>query len=182
MGPLDANARREGHKAMEKSLTAAARVGRRLRAGRPRAILNEPLDPLQAIHRLVGEANKARDVMKQEGLDPNDIRCGLIYRTPEVPDQENFWHCKWLPPLDETKPTLEQTKPFFDWFLELALKTNILFLGLLWRQVDREANPGGLRVGLWLTPFLTGPKEDKLLLAAKAHYEREISVGTVLDN
>jgi len=172
MGPLNQDARREGRKAMEMSLTAAARVRRKIKAG-PRMIRNEILTPIEAIKRLATKVDNARRLMREEKLSPNDIRCALIFCTPEVPGHENAFKYKWLPEIGESRDYFmsEEIRGYFLWFEDLSYKAAILFLGILWYQEDREARakgePGSIA---FITPFMGGPKAEKLMLAAKDHF------------
>lgn len=174
MTSLDLNARREGRKAMEKSLTAASRVRRSLKAGSPRRIHNVRLTHTEAILRLVTEANKARGLMRAEGLDPDDINCALIFCTPELPGFENSVRYKWL-------PAPGQTSQFFDWFEDESKKAALLFLGILWNQEDREARAKGEDGSVsWVRQFLAGPEAERRLLAARDFF---VSGGSkILDN
>jgi len=172
MGPLNQDARREGRKAMEMSLTAAARVRRKIKAG-PRMIRNEILTPIEAIKRLATKVDNARRLMREEKLSPNDIHCALIFCTPEVPGHENAFKYKWLPEIGESRDYFmsEEIRSYFLWFEDLSYKAAILFLGILWYQEDREARakgePGSIA---FITPFMGGPKAEKLMLAAKDHF------------
>jgi hypothetical protein len=163
MTPLDQDARREGRKAMEKSLTAAARMRRRFKAGRPAKIRNDALTPLQAINRLVNEADKARGLMRDEGLEPDDVRCALIFCTPEVPGLEEVVRYRWLPAPGETRN-------IFSAFDDLD-RDDALFLGILWYQQDREAE-GEDRHTVWVTQFMGGSKAEQMLYAARDHFRR----------
>lgn len=175
MVALDTNARRKGREAMEKTLTKAAQVRRVLKGGRPRRIRNEALSLPEAALRIVQEANKARALMKEQGLDSNDISCAMVYCTPEVPDSP-AWQYKGLP-----RP--EKQNEFFGWFADLGQREAVLFLGILWQLIDRDANPQGVQVSFWLDPFLTGTEIDKRLLAAKQYAEEVIkNGGKPLDN
>ena len=72
MAALDTTARQEGHKAMEEAISAAARVRRQLKAGRPRKTRSLQLNTFEAMGRIVNEADRARGLMRGAGLDPSD--------------------------------------------------------------------------------------------------------------
>ena len=149
---------------MEKSLTPAGRVRRRLKAGRPR---NIALSTFDALHRLVNEADRARTMMQEAGLDPNDIKLALIYCTPEKPGFEETVGYKWLPQPGETME-------FFTRFEKEATETPFLYLGILWLQMDHES-PGAKALGrpepvVWVTQFIAGPKAEEKLFAARNHF------------
>ena len=78
--PFDAEARREGRKAMEKALTAATRVRRRFTAGRPRAIQDRTTGPMEAMNKTVQLLDKLRALTQEAGLDPDSVHAGLIYQ------------------------------------------------------------------------------------------------------
>ncbi|HEX6502143.1 MAG TPA: hypothetical protein VF011_02775 [Terriglobales bacterium] len=170
---------KEGARKMRENTTTAAEVRRVLKGGRPRILNNEPLMPLEAMQRIASEANKARTAMTQAGLDANDIKCGLIFCTPGELDKENAWQMKPL-------PAPEQQREFYTFFADFVKsEVAVVFLGILWHMIDREANPNGLQVSVWLTPFLggAGTKAEKMLLAAKHHAEEVIkNGGKPLDN
>jgi hypothetical protein len=152
---------------MEKKLTAAGKMRRRFKAGRPGAIRNDLLTPLQAIHRITTEAKKAQDLMRDEGLDPKDVQCALIYVTPELPGFENVARYRGLPASDEG------VQQYFSEFAKMTGKSIPLFLGILWYQADHEAKAkGDVWQVSWITPFMAGPKAEEMLLAARDHFVR----------
>jgi hypothetical protein len=152
---------------MEKSLTPAGRVRRQLKAGRPRKIMNIALSTFEALRRLVDEAARARAAMREAGLEADDIALALIYATPEKPGFETFVSYKWLPQSGETAT-------FFADCGREAKDTPVLYLGILWRQFDRESL-GAKALGMpepvvWVTQFLAGQKAEERLFAARNHF------------
>jgi len=136
MAALDTAARREGHKAMEGAISAAARVRRQLKA----------------MGVIMGEADRARGLMHKAGLDPVDVRLGLIVRTP------TDLHCKWLPMPEEA--------PVF--FAAISGMADADFLGILWQQTDREVQADGVPLSnYWVTPFVAEPEAQRLMLALR---------------
>jgi hypothetical protein len=152
MAPLDRNARQKGRKAMEKSLTAAARVRRKMKVGRP-ITNNESLTTLQALYRLTQEADKARALMEEEHLKPDDILCGLVYALITKPIRLGV---KVLPPPN-------RTAKFFEYFEQLG--TEVLFLGIMWQQKDYESK-GEEPFNVWFSPLTTKPRDHVLLAMA----------------
>ena len=138
-------------------------------------IRNDILTPIEAIKRLVTKVDNARRLMRQENLNPNDLRCALIFCTPDVPGHENAFKYWWLPVLEETRDYFmsEEIRKYFVAFEDLSYKAAIVFLGILWRQEDHEARakgePGSIA---FITQFMGGPKAEKLMLAAKEHFIR----------
>ena len=153
MAALDTTARQEGHKAMEAAISAAARVRRQLKAGRPRKTRSLQLNSFEAMGLIVKEADRACGLMSSAGLDPDDVRLGLIMRTGT-----NLL-CKRLPPPGETGP----------FFTAISEMSNVQFLGILWEQTDRDVEakvqPGFV---CWITPFVAEPEDQELLLALQA--------------
>jgi hypothetical protein len=152
---------------MEKSLTPAGRVRRQLKAGRPRKVLGVALSTFDALHRLVNEADRARTMMLEAGLDPNDIKVALIYCTPEKPGFEETVGYKWLPQPGETME-------FFARFESEAEETPLLYLGILWLQMDHES-AGAKVLGMpepvvWVTQFVAGPRAEEKLFMARNHF------------
>jgi hypothetical protein len=152
---------------MEDSLTPAGRVRRQLKAGRPRKILNAVLPIHEAVMRIVNEADRARGMMRAAMLDPDDIRLALIYCAPEKPGFEEAVAYKWLPGPAETAD-------FFNGIEQQAKDTPLLYLGILWCQMDRES-PGAKATGkpepvAWVTQFVAGPKAEKMQRAARDHF------------
>lgn len=149
---LNAAARREGHKAMEVSITEAARVRRQLKAGRPRKTRSLSFNSYEATGRIVSEADRARGLMRAAGLDAADVRLGLIVRT------STDLHCKWL-------PAPEEAGTFFAAILAMV---DAVFLGILWQQIDREVEANGVPLSsYWVTPFVAEQEAQKQMLALR---------------
>lgn len=152
MTALSTSARREGHKAMEGAITAAGRVRRQLKAGRPRKTHSLQLNSFEVMGRIVSEADRAHELMAKAGIDTNDVHLGLIVRT------STDLHCKWL-------PAPEETEAFFTAVLGL---TDAEFLGILWQQTDREVQVNGVPLSsYWVTPFTAEPEAQKQMLALR---------------
>ena len=151
MAALDTAARRDGHKAMEDSISTAARVRRQLKAGRPRKA-SLSLNSYSAMGLVIGEADRARQMMRDAGLDAADVRLGLIVRTT------TDLHCKWL-------PAPEDVAPFFTAITDMV---DAEFLGILWQQTDREVKANGVPLSsFWVTEFVTEPEAQKQMLALR---------------
>jgi hypothetical protein len=150
---LDTAARRDGHKAMEDSISAAARVRRQLKAGRTRTTADvKGLNSFTALGILVSQADRARGLMRDAGLDPNDVRLGLIVRTA------TDIQCKWFPGPGETGP----------FFTAISGMAGADFLGILWHQTDREKQANGVPLSThWVTPFVAEPEAQQQMLALR---------------
>lgn len=153
MTALDTDARQRGHKVMETRISAAARVRRQLKAGRRRTANGvKDLNGFKALGILVSQAKRAADLMRGAGLDPADVRLGLIYRT------SRDVHCKWLPAPASTGP----------FFTAIADMVGAEFLGILWQQVDRKVQANGVPLSTyWVTPFVAEPEAQKQMLALR---------------
>ena len=75
---LDAKEQKRRFKAMQDGTTAAAEVRRRLKAGAAGTLPGE-LSMLDAFGRLANEADRARNKMRDAGLDPEDVQLFLIF-------------------------------------------------------------------------------------------------------
>lgn len=115
---------REGAKKMEEVMTPAARVLRRIKAGRPR--LSVP-NVLEAIHLGRSAANALYESMKTEGLHIKDADCLLVCATPEE---------KVI-----LRPYAFEYQDSSD--LEIArdlLRDKLAAIGIAFRIIDREKN------------------------------------------
>ena len=140
---------------METSITAAARVRRQLRAGRPRTVRAvKDLNGFTAMGTLVNQAVRAGELMERAGLDPADLRLGLVIRTGES------LHCMWLPSPDAAQR-------FFE---DVDRVAGAEFLGILWKQADREIEKDGLPlVSYWITPFVADTKAQEQMELLRAY-------------
>jgi len=137
---------------MEDSISAAARVRRQLKAGRPRKTRSLSLNSYGAVGRIMGEADRARGLMRAAALDAADVRLGLIVRTSDD------LHCKWLPEPEEA--------PAF--FTAISGMVDAVFLGILWQQIDHEVQANGVPLSTyWVTPFVAEPEAQKQMLALR---------------
>lgn len=163
---LDTNARTKGFEGMKAKMEQdpAARVRRQLKAGRRRTTNSLDLNSFAALGRIVDEADRGRKLMGEAGLDPNDVRLGLIIRTGT-----NLL-CKPL-------PAPEHTGPFFEAVSRMA---DVQFLGILWEQTDRGAEAKGLPGFVsWITPFSAKPEDQEQLNALQAFI---MASGTRMSN
>jgi|ERR1039458_364778 hypothetical protein len=153
MAALNTVARAQGaHKAMEVSISATARVRRRLKSGPKRTTRSLQLNSFEALGRLVKDAERACGLMLEAGLDPKDVHLGLIDRTA------TDIHCKWLPAPKETGP----------FFAAITGMADAEFLGILWHQTDREVQANGVPLSTyWVTPFVAEPEAQKQMLALR---------------
>lgn len=147
---------------MESALTVAARVRRQLKAGRPRT--TRSLERHEALGRIVAEADRARQLMGEAGLIPEDIRLGLVIRTGT----------------DILVKRLPEPEDVARFFTAVSSLVNPHFLGILWEQTDREAEAQG-KPGftLWITPFVAEPEAQEQLRALQAFF---LAAGTRMAN
>jgi hypothetical protein len=161
MVALDTDARSKGRKVMEEALTPAGRVRRQLKAGRPRKIKNEVVSTFEAVRRIVDEADRAHAMMDAADLNKDDIRLAVVYSTPERPGSVEQVGYKVL-------PASKDLAKFFTFFEDLAATIPVIFLGILWQQMDHEAaakgQPGGV---IWFTQWMGGPKVEKMLFTLR---------------
>lgn len=156
MTAMEVPARSEGRKAMEDSLTAAEKVRRQLKAGRPRKSKTLPRSVFDAVQRLVIEADRACDLMGKSGLNPDDIRLALLCRA-NVPG---------MPPIQTAPlPTAAgNVGAFITRLEEMAKLTRVDFLGILWEQADRDARAKS-RLTVWVTEFADDKRAALEMLA-----------------
>lgn len=141
MSALTAEDRQKGFKVMQKRMEdPATKVRQRLKAGRPRRIVNQILPPMAAVGRIVDAIETGRRLMREHGLNPDDITAGLVHTTIESGE----FGCKWLP--DESG----QIGEYVTDFERMAAGRTLLFLGMLWKQRHTDG------VSLWVTPFMGG--------------------------
>jgi hypothetical protein len=142
MTAMQIPARSEGRKAMEDSLTTAEKVRRQLKAGRKRktSVLPSLLD---AVQRLSDESVRARGLMLQYGLVPDDIRVALLCRAivPGMPLIKRA-------PL----PAPGSIGTFITELEKMSQMTRVDFLGILWEQVDRDPR-AKMPLVVWVTEF-----------------------------
>jgi hypothetical protein len=138
------------------NVDAAGRVRRSLKAGRPARMLNESIPVLEAVKRLTDDADRARSAMCKEGLDPDDIHLALAYAKPSLGE----FGLKWL-------PALGQIGPFVTAFERIETETQVLFLGILWCQCDRDVDEGKPGHFAWVTQWMAGPLVERQLRALR---------------
>ena len=148
MTPPTEAGRRDGHKAMEKSLTAAKKVARRLAAGRkPKE--SENLSKRVAASRAIAVLESAESVLLEHKLDIADLRIHLVYVAGEVAGHIRLSDnpAEFFKRLDE----LEDDK--------------VLFLGILGELRDHEA--GDAAILRWVRPFVISPLAAATLTALR---------------
>lgn len=149
-------ARSEGRKAMEESLTRAERVRRQLKAGRPRKASAAPRTVFDAVQRIIGEADRAQGLMLKYGLDPKGIRLTLLYRLADAAIGSK--------PL----PAPERIGAFITELEQIATQAGVDFLGILWGQVDLEAQAKREpEWTMWITEFADDKRATLDMLAFK---------------
>lgn len=143
-------AKRKAWEKMDESLNAAARARKAIKSGRPKA--KAALTTFDAIQRLMDEADRARGLMRKQGLDPGDIRLALIFRTATDIGS------KTLP-----MPAPEEIGRFYESLEAMAAAGPVTFLGIMWEQIDREH--GKPERNLWFTEFANDPRGALEMLA-----------------
>ena len=135
-------ANKAGHQAMNASLNAAERVRRQLKAGaKPKTRILPPLH--EAIKRLCLAADKGQSLMQRAGLNPDDIRVALIFRT------DSQIGSKPLP----VQPSPEAIGVFYESLETIAAAEQMTCLGIMWEQIDRAPAKGKAPINLWVTQF-----------------------------
>lgn len=132
----------------ERMKNPATKVRQRLKAGRPRRIVNEQIPVLSAVGRLVDEIDTGRRLMEEAGLNPDDITAGLVHTTIESGE----FGCKWLPPIGHIGAYVTA-------FEDMAARGTLLFLGILWRQKHADG------ASLWVLPLMGGDATKQQLEA-----------------
>jgi hypothetical protein len=155
MVALDTENRREGRRAMEKSLNAAARARRAMKSGRKPKSPSLVQSPFEAVQRLIHEADRARGLMRKEGLDPEDIRLMLIFRMASGQISG-----KLLPAPEEIGALYTELQRIE------SIGGPLTFLGIAWHQIDREAEPQA-RDTSWITEFSDDNRGALELLAMR---------------
>ncbi len=134
--------------------TPASIVRRQLKAGRRRATTVH-LSTYEALGHLSREADRGANLMREAGLDPNDLRLRLII------DTGTDLLCKFLPGHKEVGK----------FFAEVSKMAGVRFLGILYEQKDSAAAKGESGIVTWIDPFVIEPEAQKQLLALKAHMQ-----------
>jgi hypothetical protein len=155
MVALDTENRRKGRRAMEQSLNAAARARRAMKSGRKLKSASPVQSPFEAVQRLIHEADRARGLMRKEGLDPDDIRLTLIFRLAN-----GLIGHKPLP-APETIGTFYGELEAVE-----AGSRPLTFLGIVWHQIDREADADARDIS-WITEFSDDNRGALELLALR---------------
>lgn len=139
-------------------MTKAQVVRRKFKSALPRRIQNRALSKMEALARTIELFDRLRDGMAEAGLDRSDVEAGLVYCQPETKGKEHV--------LAETVklPTPEKIGSFVDRVMALDKP---LFLGVLLKQDDREAEKAEQRSVWFIWPFMLGPEADGRLIMAR---------------
>ncbi len=141
-------------------MTKAQLVRRKFKSSLPRTIKNRVLSKMEALARTMELLDRFRNEMAGAGLDPNDVSAALVYCQPETPGLEGVLaECAKLP-----NPERGSIVMFCETTMALDLP---LFLGVLFHQIDREADKPGKINTIFVCPFMAGPEAEKRLLAAR---------------
>jgi hypothetical protein len=162
MAALDIAAKREGHRAMERNLTAAAGIRRRFRAGPPRRT-----DRILSTGRAVVEAwalcDELQASMDAFGFPKTDVRAALVLLTGNIADErEETIYVYPVPDMAELPALYEKVK-------RLEAATNVFPLGVIFKQFDRESeHPEDPEV--WAQPWLVFANASRALSSAVRRY------------
>lgn len=147
-----------GKAAMESSLTPVARARRRFKAGRPTKTKNVLITPEDALLRASKEYGKLQDLVQEEcgdNFDATDTRAGLVYVTPDGKSQTFWMPLSWK----------NYPKKPIDLLSELS---GSVFLGMVFHQLDRDADKPEAKHTFWVLQFIAGPEAETHL-----HKERD---------
>ena len=136
-------------------MTPEQLVRKKFKSALPRTILNRVISKFEAMAKTMDLIDGFQDAMKGAGLNPRDVRAGLVYVLPNVKD---VVHTLWLP------LNAQDVGSWVD--RVVGIKDPVLFLGLLFYQRDREAKAEKEHTA-FLWPFMAGPEAEKHLLAAR---------------
>ena len=135
-------ANKAGRDAMNASLNAAEKVRRQLKAGpKPKTRILPSL--FEAVKRLCDAADKGRTLMHRSGLNPEDIRVALMFRTDAQIGS------KPLP----VPSSPEAIGAFYASLENMAATSTVAFLGIMWEQIDRAPAKGKAPRNVWFTEF-----------------------------
>jgi hypothetical protein len=139
---------------MDASLNAAEKVRRQLKAGpKPKTRMLPSL--YEAVMRLCAAADKGRTLMERSGLNPEDIRVALMFRT------DSQIGSKPLP----VPPTPEAIGAYYTSLETIANTSPVAFLGIMWEQVDRAPAKGKAPRNVWFTQFANDERAALEMLA-----------------
>jgi hypothetical protein len=166
---LDTTAKREGHKAMEKSLTAAASVRRSFKAGPPRR-KDLCLTPARAVVEAWALCDELQTTMRRLGLSKGDVHAALVLLTPNTTNErEDTIHVYPVPDMAGLPALYEKVMELQAGTAVSPFGANVFPLGVVFKQFDREAEHSqGPEV--WVHPWLVFPNASLALSNVMQRY------------
>jgi hypothetical protein len=147
---------------MEKKLTAAARVRRAFKSGRPR-VKDRLLSTTAGIYEACQLLDGLRNAMEKAELSKHDVQAAVVLMTPETPGKENAIYVLPIPEPGEL-PKLFQN------IAAVEAPEKVLTLGIAIKQRDHEAKSLEDKAVAWVHPFLTGPRAESALKSARTWF------------
>jgi hypothetical protein len=133
------------------NLSAAARVRKAFKSGRPKR--DRLHNAYSAVGEMVSHFEKLREMQTEAGLDPEDVHVAMVWQGTDV-DNLNKVFTRWLLTPDRVPLMVERILQFKD----------AKILGLIFSQEDREAPaPSG---NAWIFPFLSDDASAEALIKA----------------
>lgn len=118
-----------GAKKMEKNMSAAARVRRDFRLGRPPKGESLPLHPRVVRDRAYAALSRLRTLMSIEKLEPTDVTAAIVYIDEANPDQH---HVLLMEVEGKTDEECKQA------VFETLGRPDVIALGMIFRQFDAK--------------------------------------------
>jgi len=134
-------------------MTKAQVVRRKFKSALPRKIENRLLGEMTAIARTLELLEKFRGLMQEAGLSPSAVSAALVY-------SDQYVDAMTIP-----LSAPEDLGEFVD--AVLALDKSAKFLGVLFLQIDYEADRPEKTGTAFVWPFLGGPETERALIAVR---------------
>jgi hypothetical protein len=142
---------------LDAKMTKAQVVRRRFKSSLPRRIENRVLSPMEAMARTMALFDQLRSEMEAAGLKKSDVEAGLVFCQPETKGEERVLaRTARLPKPEDIGTFVEKV---------MALHKP-LFLGVMFLQVDREAEKEDQKNVGFLCPLMAGPEAEGRMIAA----------------
>jgi hypothetical protein len=153
-------ARREVSKHPDTMMTPAQIARRKFKSSLPRKPQDRRLSAMEALGEVFTLFVRLRDLVSEEGLDPDTVHAGLAYYLPASD-----------PALVGAALPLPDPSRVAEFCREVTALDRPEFLGVVFIQVDTdpEVNPAYKTVS-FCAPFVNGPEEQGRLLVAQKVY------------
>ncbi|HUD54360.1 MAG TPA: hypothetical protein VMR02_03980 [Terracidiphilus sp.] len=145
---------------LDAAMTPTQVVRRKFKSGLPRTPQNRVLTPMEAMGRTMQLLDQLINETAEAGLDPSNIKAGLVYHQPNTEKLKHHLSGTILIP----ENSKEIGKKFVDVVVGLD---NPRFLGVLFLQHDPDAKKAEYEDVLFVWPFLNGPEDAARLLHAR---------------